>query len=170
MESQLVNRVASSGIVTLNLEDYFPKHDFLVFDISQFLFHGLILKEKEFRLALKEEDWTTYSDKIILIQCSTDAIIPLWAYMLISNYLTGTAKDVFVGSQEEYIKSFMVNALHGIDWTQYSDQRIVVKGCGNKPVPADAYARITQLLRPFVKSIMFGEPCSTVPVFKKPLV
>lgn len=168
METQLVNRVANSGIVTLNLEDFFPKLDFYVFDISEYLFHGLILKEKEFRIALQELEWSPYKDKVVLIQCSSDAIIPLWAYMLITKYLTDTARDVFVGTKEEYIKSYMMVALNQVEWEKYADQRIVIKGCGDHPVPAEAYARITFKLQPFAKSIMFGEPCSTVPVYKKP--
>lgn len=167
MESTLVNRVATSGLITLNLEDYFPKKDIMVFDIAVYLFHGLILKEKEFRVALKEVDWTVYQDKTVLIQCSTDAILPLWSYMLISQYLQGVASDVFVGDESEYIKASYYKTLSGVRWEDFNDQRVVIKGCGHLPVPEEAYAHVTFLLKPFAKSIMFGEPCSTVPVFKK---
>ncbi|MBK8620624.1 MAG: DUF2480 family protein [Saprospiraceae bacterium] len=167
MESSLINRVASSGIMTLNLEDFFPDKDRMIFDIQPYLFHGLILKEKDFRSALKELDWTTFEDKIVLIQCSSDAIIPMWAYMLISQYLEGVAYEVFVGTDAEYIKSWYHKALKENDWSSYHDCRVVVKGCGEKPVPPEAYSMITFLLKPFAKSIMFGEPCSTVPIYKK---
>lgn len=167
MESTIVNRVAASGLLTLNLEDYFPKKEKVVFDIAGYLFHGLILKEKEFRAALKELDWSVYRGKIVLIQCTTDAILPMWSYMLITQYLEGIAHDVFVGDEKEYIKASFYKALSDVPWEEFADQRVVVKGCGQLPVPEEAYARIVFLLKPFAKSIMFGEPCSTVPVFKK---
>ncbi|MBK6363156.1 MAG: DUF2480 family protein [Saprospiraceae bacterium] len=170
METQLINRVASSGIITINLEDFYPTCDFKVFDISDFLFHGLILKEKEFRTTLKELDWSVFRDKTVLILCSTDAIVPLWAYMLISQYLHGVANDIFVGTEKEFIKTWYYHALEKFDWTPYENQKIVVKGCGHKTVPEDAYARITKHLMPIAGSIMFGEPCSTVPVYKKKLM
>jgi hypothetical protein len=167
METQLINRVAGSGIITINLEDFFPKGEFKIFDISDFLFHGLILKEKDFRTALKEMDWKDFSGKIVIVQCSTDAIIPMWAYMLISQYLSGVARDIFVGTEKEFIKGWYYSALEKFDWSVYVDKKIVVKGCGTKPIPEDAYSRITQFLMPVAGSIMFGEPCSTVPVYKK---
>ncbi|MGB4961221.1 MAG: DUF2480 family protein [Saprospiraceae bacterium] len=171
MESTtLVNRVAQSGIITINLEDYFPKHAFDVFDIKDFLFHGLILKEKEFREALKNFEWTKYQSKIVLVVCSTDAIIPLWAYMLIETHLTGIAADTYQGSEEEYLRMHYKNIIQNIDGSSYDGQRIVIKGCGNKPVPSYAYASITAQLKPYAQSIMFGEPCSTVPIFKRPRV
>lgn len=166
MESPLINRVASSGILTLNLEDFFPDKECVVFDIQPYLFHGLILKEKDFRTALKELDWQMYQDKIVLIQCSSDAIIPMWAYMLISQYLEGVASEVFVGTEPEFIKAWYHRILQEKDWSSYEDSRVVVKGCGEKPVPPEAYGVVTFLLKPFAKSIMFGEPCSTVPIYK----
>ncbi len=169
-DTPLVNRVAASGLITLNLEDYFPQAPFKEFDIKDYLFHGLILKEKDFREALKQLDWSMYQDSIVLIGCSTDAVIPLWAYMLIESYLLEIATDTYQGTQEEYLRMYYREALNGVDAAQYSGQRIVIKGCGNKPVPSYAYAKITELLIPFVHSLMFGEPCSTVPIFKKPKV
>ena len=166
----LINRVAESGIITLNLEDFFPKHDFAVFDIKDYLFHGLILKEKDFREALKNLDWSVYDSKIVLVICSTDAIIPLWAYMLIESYLVSTVADTYQGTEEEYLRMHYRNALKNINAAQYQDQRIVIKGCGHKPVPSYAYAFITSVLKPYAQSIMFGEPCSTVPIFKRPRV
>lgn len=171
MESEtLVNRVAESGLITINLESYFPQKQITVFDIKDFLFHGLILKEKEFRDALKILDWSVYQDKIVLVNCSTDAIIPLWAYMLIENYLVDIAADTYQGSTEEYLRMHYKKVIESIEASQYKDQRIVVKGCGTKPVPSLAYAVITKVLKPYAQSIMFGEPCSTVPVFKRPRV
>ncbi|MFN8338666.1 MAG: DUF2480 family protein [Saprospiraceae bacterium] len=168
MESTLVNRVAESGLITINLEDFFPTHSFTIFDLKDYLFHGLILKEKEFRESLKNTDWSTYNDKIVLITCSTDAIIPLWAYMLIESYLVDVAFDTYQGNEEAYLNMHYRNAIGAINAQQYQDQRIVIKGCGDKPVPSYAYAIITSKLKPFAQSIMFGEPCSTVPIFKRP--
>lgn len=171
MESNtLVNRVAESGLITINLEDFFPENFFAVFDIKDYLFHGLILKEKDFREALKNIDWSIYKDKIVLINCSADAIIPLWAYMLIEVYLQDWAYDSYQGNEEEYLRFHYKNVLQKLDTTQFNDQRIVIKGCGNKPVPSYAYALITAVLKPYAQSIMFGEPCSTVPIFKRPRV
>lgn len=169
MESEtLINKVAESGIVTLNLEMFFPEKEFVVFDIKDYLFHGLILKEKEFREALKQLDWLIYQDKIVLVNCTADAIIPLWAYMLIENYLTGIASDSYQGSEEDYLRMHYKKTIESLDVKQYAEQRIVIKGCGQKPVPSFAYAVITKVLKPYAQSIMFGEPCSTVPVFKRP--
>ena len=164
----LVNKVAESGLITINLEQYFPDIQVAVFDIKDYLFHGLILKEKEFREALKQLDWSVYAGKTVMIICSTDAIIPLWAYMLIASGLTGVAKDIYHGTEEEYLKMHYHGALEKIDPEQYKDKRIVIKGCSDKEVPAYAYAKITSLLKPYAQSIMFGEPCSTGPIFKRP--
>jgi hypothetical protein len=166
--STLVNRVAASGLITINLEDYFPKNEIVYFDIKEYLFHGLILKEKDFREAMKQLDWSVYKDKIVLVNCSTDAVIPLWAYMLIENYLITEAWDTYQGTQDEYLRMHYREVLDGIEVGQYIDKRIVIKGCGEKPVPSYAYAKITDRLRPYVHSLMFGEPCSTVPIYKKP--
>lgn len=169
-DAPLVNRIAASGLITLNLEDYYPEADIVEFDIKDYLFHGMILKEKDFRLALKELDLSVYKDKIVLINCSADAVIPLWAYMLIESYLTNVAHDTYQGTQEEYLRMHYRQALDKMDAAQYQDQRIVIKGCGNKPVPSYAYAKISQQLIPYVQSLMFGEPCSTIPIFKRPRV
>jgi hypothetical protein len=164
----LVNKVADSGLITINLEHYFPQASRAVFDLKDYLFHELILKEKEFREALKQLDWTVYDGKTVLVICSTDAIIPLWAYMLIASHLTGIAAGLYHGTEEEYLNMHYHNVLSEIDPEQYKDKRIVIKGCSDKPVPAYAYAKITSLLKPYAQSIMFGEPCSTVPIFKRP--
>ena len=164
----LINRVANSGLITLNLEDHYPGSEMIIFDIKDYLFHGLILKEKDFRKALKEHNWDQYSNKIVLIVCSTDAIIPVWAYMLITGYVEGIAADIFAGDQEEYLKSHYYKVIKGMDLSEYTEKRIVIKGCSNRPVPAAAYLQLTQGLKPYAQSIMYGEPCSTVPIFKRP--
>jgi Protein of unknown function (DUF2480) len=170
MENVLVNRVAESGITIINLEDFFPTTEFAIFDIKDYLFHGMILKEKDFREALKETDWSIFNNKIVLIVCSADAIIPLWAYMLISQYLYQKAVDIYLGSKEDYLQLHFSREIDKVDLLQYKDQRIVIKGCSLKPVPASAYAKITLALKPLALSIMFGEPCSTVPIYKRPRV
>lgn len=167
-DSTLVNRVAASGLITINLEDYFPKNEIVHFDIKDYLFHGLILKEKDFREAMKQLDWSVYKDKIVLVNCSTDSVIPLWAYMLIENYLIIEAWDTYQGTQDEYLRMYYREVIDAIETGQYTDKRIVIKGCGEKPVPSYAYAKITDRLLPYVHSLMFGEPCSTVPIYKKP--
>ncbi|NNF33284.1 MAG: DUF2480 family protein [Saprospiraceae bacterium] len=167
-EDVLINRVANSGLITLNLEDHYPKNDMVTFDIKDYLFHELILKEKDFRMALKELDWQQYQNKILLVLCSTDAIIPVWAYMLITGYAEGIAADIFAGSKEEYLKAHYYKVIKDMDLSEYKEKRIVIKGCSNRPVPAAAYLQLTQGLKPHAQSIMYGEPCSTVPIFKRP--
>jgi hypothetical protein len=166
----LVNRVANSGLITLNLEDYYPQQEIASFDLKGFLFMEMILKEKDFRAALKEFDWTQYEGKILTVFCSADAIIPVWAYMLVATYAEPFATDIFQGTQEEYLKAIYRNVLKDMDFSQYEAKRIVIKGCSNKPVPPAAYLALTTKLRPFAQSIMYGEPCSTVPIFKRPRV
>jgi len=169
MDAPLVNRIAESGIITLNLEEYYPQVEMVSMDLKDYLFQGLILKEKDFRLALKELDWSQYQDKILCVYCSTDAIIPVWAYMLVASYAGPVTQEVYTGTPEEYLKHHYYNVLADIDIASYDNARIVIKGCSNKPVPPSAYASLTEKLRPVAKSIMYGEPCSTVPIFKKPL-
>jgi Protein of unknown function (DUF2480) len=165
----LVNRVADSGLITINMEHWYPEQEVVFFDIKQFLYMELILKEKDFRDALKSFDWNQYQGKIVVVGCSIDAIIPVWAYMLIATNLTNTAFDIF---QSNDIATFLVHhfdrKINEMDISQYADKRIVIKGCSDKPVPEFAYLKITQKLLPIVQSIMYGEPCSTVPVFKRP--
>ncbi|HMO39910.1 MAG TPA: DUF2480 family protein [Saprospiraceae bacterium] len=168
MEETLVNRVANSGLITLNLEDFFPKAAVVVFDLKDYLFMELILKEKDFRAALKEHNWEQYQDKILLVYCSTDAIIPVWAYMLVTAYAAPYANDIFQGNADTYYTAAFAKTLADMDAAQYEGQRIVIKGCSNRPVPASAYVALTRKLQPYAQSIMYGEPCSTVPVFKRP--
>src|SRR5206468_10235479 len=139
----------------------------LIFDLKDYLFMGLILKEKEFREALKQKDWTPFTGKYVAVTCSADAIIPLWAYMLAGTYLQPVAKDVYVGTEKEMYKHIVLKSLNQIQPSAYNDQRVVVKGCGEIEVGNYAYAEITKILTPVVKSIMYGEPCSTVPIYKR---
>ena len=166
----LVNRVASSGLITINLEDFFPKEELLIFDLKGFLFKELILKEKDFRAALKTHDWTQYQDKNLAIFCSTDAIIPVWAYMLVTAYAVPYAKEIFQGNIKQFYAVAFQKTLANLDASQYHQKRIVIKGCSNKPVPPAAYVELTKKLQPYAQSIMYGEACSTVPIFKRPRV
>jgi hypothetical protein len=168
MPEELINRVANSGLVTLNLENFFPPEEVLQFDLKDYLFMELILKEKEFRQALKEHDWEQYRGKHVVVFCSSDAIIPVWAFMLVGAYAAPVAASVFQGSKEEFYKQAFMQALSRLDVSQHEGARIVIKGCSNKPVPPAAYVELTRLLQPFAQSIMYGEPCSTVPIFKRP--
>ena len=168
MDKPLINRVAESGLININLEHYFPQEEFAFFDIKDYLYMELILKEKDFRAALKAFDWSTIEGKILLVTCSADAIVPTWAYMLIASKAQPFAKEVFEGTQEEYLKLHYKAVLNSLDIAAYEDQRIVIKGCSEKPVPTYAYLLLTALVRPVAKSVMFGEPCSTVPIYKKP--
>ncbi|MEZ4911743.1 MAG: DUF2480 family protein [Saprospiraceae bacterium] len=164
----LVNRVAESGLITISLEKYFPKNDFEIFDIKSYLFQGLILKEKDFREAMQNIDWNTYQDKIVLVINTADAIIPLWAYMLITKYLGGIAHDVFCGTKMDYLSQYYKHIIESIDPEDYIDKRLVIKGCADVELPPQAYVSIVQRLMLHAQSIMFGEPCSTVPIFKRP--
>jgi len=167
MAEEFVNKVAESGIITLDLESYFPAEEIVLFDMKQYLFMELILKEKDFRQALKELDTAVYKNKIAAITCSADAVIPMWAYMLVSGVLQPVASEIIFGNEETARKQLLLKNIRTININEYTDKRVVIKGCGEKPVPEEAYVEITKLLRPVAKSIMYGEPCSTVPVFKK---
>ena len=167
MSEAIVNKVAESGLITIDLENYYPKGDVAVFDMKDYLFMGMILKEKDFREALKNLDWEKYRDKYVAITCSADAVIPVWAYMLVSSGLSGVAKDFVLGDEKELHRTLFLKNLSSINASEYIDQRIIIKGCGETPIADFAYAEITKLLRPVAKSIMYGEPCSTVPVYKK---
>ncbi len=167
MNETIVNKVAGSGLITLNLEAYLPEGEFLSFNLKEHLFMGLILKEKDFREALKTMDWQPFENQNVFINCTADAIIPVWAYMLVTTYLQPVARDVFVGNEAEMKKYKFIKKLTQINVEDFRDQRVVIKGCGDVQIDAFAYAEITKLLLPVVKTIMYGEPCSTVPVYKK---
>lgn len=167
MSEPIINKVAESGLISIDLAQYFPTNEIVVFDIKPYLFMELILKEKDFRTSLNSIDWSSYQDKIVGIFCSADAIIPMWANMLIVANLTPFAKAIYFGDENKTRELVLLQAINNIDNSIYEDQRIVVKGCGDTPIGESAYIAITQKLRPVVKSIMYGEPCSTVPVYKK---
>ena len=166
MAEEVINQISQSALTTLDLEKYFPEESVLLFDLKPFLFMELILKEKDFRAALQSTDWTQYKDQLVGVYCSSDAIIPLWAYMLVASYLEPIAKDVIQGDEQTVIRPILLKRIGAIDPREFQDKRVVVKGCGEKAIGAFAYLEITRLLRPVVKSIMYGEPCSTVPIFK----
>jgi hypothetical protein len=166
MQEEIINKVSQSALVTLDLESFFPTVEIQIFDLKPFLFMELILKEKDFRTALSTADWSIYSNKIVGVFCSADAVIPVWAYMLVTSYLQPIAKEVIMGDEAAVIRQILTKQIQAIDPNEYKDQRVVVKGCGDRPIGDFAYLEITKLLRPVAKSIMYGEPCSTVPVFK----
>ncbi len=167
MDEVIINKVSESGLITLNLEEYYPKEDIVLFDMKDHLFMGLILKEKDFREALKNLDLRIYSEKAVAVTCSADAVIPIWAYMLVAGYLQPVAKEIIFGTEEELKKQLLMNNIAKINLDEFVDKRVVIKGCGELPVGEAAYLLATKLLRPITKSIMYGEPCSTVPIFKR---
>lgn len=166
MSDEIINRVAESGIITIDLKEYFPEGEIVLFDIKNHLFRELILKEKDFREALKNIDWSIYTGKNLAITNTADAIIPMWAYMLVASYAEPFAKEICFGSEKEFVQASMLNKIAAIQPGDFADKRIVIKGCGDVTIPEAAYIAITTKLRPVVKSLMFGEPCSTVPVYK----
>jgi len=166
-EQPLVNRVKKSPLVTLNLETYYPDFPIVEFDLKDFLFKGLLLREKEFRTAIQEIDWSMYEGQVLCVTCSTDAIIPVWAYMLVASEAAPFVIESFHGKKEQYLQFYFKEQIKAEDWTKYKNGLIVIKGCSEKEVPHSAYLDLTAALQPHARSIMFGEACSTVPVFKK---
>ena len=167
IQENFVNKVAQSGLVTLDPAAFYPQGERVVYDIKDNLFMELILKEKDFREFVKTHDWAQYQEKYVAVTCTADAIVPAWAYMLLANRLAPYAKEVVFGDAEVLETVLFVKSIAGLDVEQYRDQRIVIKGCGDIPVPVSAYVELTKKLTPVVKSLMFGEPCSTVPIYKK---
>jgi hypothetical protein len=167
MSEEIINKVAQSGLTTLDLETFYPENEIVVFDLKSMLFMEMIIKEKDFRETLLNTDWSVFEGQIVTVTCSADAIIPMWAYMLVASYLQPFASGVYFGNREEATNQYLLDQIRLLDTNQYADKRIVVKGCGDKNVGPAAYLEITNRLRPVVKSIMYGEPCSTVPIFKK---
>jgi hypothetical protein len=167
MSEEIINKVAQSGLIEFNLEDYYPSGERILLDIRDHLFQGLILKEKDFREYVKMEDWSAFKNKFVAITCTADAIVPTWAYMLLSSALSPFAKKFIFGNLETLETVLFIEALSGMDVEKFRDCRVVIKGCSNLPVPVSAYVEIMRLLRPVTKSLMYGEPCSTVPLYKK---
>jgi len=167
IQENIINKVAQSGLVTLDPAEFYQPGERVIYDIAPNLFQGLILREKDFREFVKEHDWTQYEGKNIGIICSADAIVPAWAYMLLANRMAPYANEVVFGDLETLETVLFSKAIAKLDAEQYRDQRMVIKGCGDIPVPVSAYVAITEKLTPVVKSLMFGEPCSTVPLYKR---
>lgn len=165
---EIINRVANSGLITLDLGDMYPQGERVLFDIKSCLFQELILREKDFRQFIATHDWAQYRDKYVALTCSVDAIIPDWSWMLLASALEPFAKKIVFGDLEKLETVLFDGLLTELDAEQYRDQRVVVKGCGDKPVPKTAYIEMVRKLQPVAKSIMYGEPCSTVPIYKRP--
>lgn len=166
MEDEIINRVANSKLVTVNLEDYYPKGPRVLFDIKDWLFEGLVLREKDFRNQVAEFNWTQYQDSYVALTCSTDAIIPGWAFMLISIQLQPYAKRVIIGDLEALETAIYQDIITNLDVSEFKDMPIIIKGCSKKPVPQNAYIMLANKLKPVAKSIMYGEACSSVPLYK----
>ena len=165
--SELKNRVADSGLITIDLETLVPHTEVTEFDLKDYLFQGLVLREKDFREALKSHDWTAYEGKVLLVYCSSDAIIPPWAQMLVATHAMPFASDVFPGNFDAWLETRYQAAIDAMDIDTLANARIVVKGCSSRKVPNGAYLHLVKRLQPVVRSLMFGEPCSTVPVYKR---
>ncbi len=167
IQENIINKVAQSGLVSFDLAELYPQGERIVYDIKDNLFHGLILREKDFREFVKDHNWEQYQDKHVAITCTADAIVPTWAYMLLANKITLFAKTVAFGDLATLETLLFEKALAGLDIERFRDQRIVVKGCGDIEVPVSAFVELTNRLTKVAKSIMYGEPCSTVPVYKR---
>jgi hypothetical protein len=167
MADEIINRVANSKLITINLEDYYPQGNRVLFDIKDWLFEGFVLREKDFRNQVSEFNWSQYQNSYIALTCSTDAIIPGWAYMLLSIQLQPYAKKTVIGSLENLETAIYQDVISNLDVEEFKDKPIIIKGCSKKPVPQNAYIMLANKLQPFAKSIMYGEACSSVPLFKK---
>ncbi|MGB5205621.1 MAG: DUF2480 family protein [Eudoraea sp.] len=165
--SEIVNRVAQSKLLTFDLEDYYPAGERVLLDIKEWLYEEIILKEKDFRAHVANHDWEQYNDAYVALCCSTEAIIPGWAYMLVSTKLQPHAKKVVLGSLEDLETTLFQTIIEDLDISDFKDKPVIIKGCSNKPVPPNAYLWATIKLQPVAKSIMYGEACSSVPLFKR---
>jgi hypothetical protein len=167
MAEEIINRVANSKLVVIDLEDYYPKGERILFDIKDWLYEGFVLKEKDFRAHAATHDWSQYQNAYVALSCSTDAIIPAWAFMLLSINMEPYVKKSIIGLLENLETSIYQDLIHHLDLSDYKDKPVIIKGCSNKPVPENAYIMLSQKLTPIAKSIMYGEACSAVPLFKK---
>jgi len=166
MENEITNKVANSGIITIDLEQFITEGERVLFDIKPLLFSEFILKEKDLREFIKTNDWSSYRNKLVALTCSNDAIVPTWAYMLLTLALEPYAKKIVFGNLKDLENLLFAEKISELDVSKYKDARVVIKGCGDKPLPTNAFVQITTLIKPLAKSIMYGEPCSTVPLFK----
>jgi len=167
LSEEIVNRVVNSKLITIDLEDYYPEGNRVIVDISEWLYEGIILKEKEFRQSLQEHNWSQYQDKYVALACKADAIIPSWAYLLITTKLSPFAKKVVVGNLELLETVIFQEIILNLNIENFQDKPVIIKGCSNKPIPETVSVQLVERLLPFAKTIMFGEACSTVPLFKK---
>lgn len=167
MKDEIVNRVANSKLITIDLEDFYPEGKRVLFDIKDWLFEGFVLREKDFRKQVSEFDWSQHKNQYVALTCSTDAIVPGWAYMLLSLHLEPFSKKVIVGDLEQLETSIYQDVIQKLDIFEYEGKPIIIKGCSNKPVPQNAYIMLSNKLKPVAKSIMYGEACSSVPLYKK---
>ena len=167
MSDEIINRVANSKLVNIDLEDYYPKGERLIFDIKDWLLEGFVLREKDFRKQASEHNWEQYKNCFGALTCATDAIVPAWAYMLLSTYLEPYASKTVIGDLNTLETSIYQDIISTLDVSEFHDKPIIIKGCSNKPIPDNAYIQLTTKLKPIVKSIMYGEACSSVPLFKK---
>ena len=167
MADEIINRIANSKLVNIDLEEFYPEGKRVLFDIKEWLFEGIILKEKDFREYVKNHDWSQYQDSYVALTCSEDAIIPSWAYLLLSSELASYAKKVVVGNLELLETSIFQEVVADLNTTEFEDKPIIIKGCADKPIPPSAFTFLVQKLQPIAKTIMYGEACSTVPLYKK---
>ncbi|MCH8903304.1 MAG: DUF2480 family protein [Bacteroidetes bacterium] len=166
-EDQIINKVEASGLLKIDLEEFVNEDDLMEFDIKPFLFQETILKEKDFRASLKNIDWSVYESKIVGVYCSVDAIIPTWAYMLVAVYLEPYAKEIEYGAKEELINKIISKAITKLDVQVYANEKVIIRGCSKYSIPESSYLEIAKKLKPVVKSIMYGDACSTVPLYKR---
>jgi hypothetical protein len=167
LPEEIINRVANSKLVTFNLEDLYPVGERVAFDISPWLLDGVVLRENDFRKQASDHDWSQYQNNYVALYCSTDAIVPGWAFLLLSLHLAPFAKKVTVGTLDQLETILFAEMLQNIDISEFTDKPVIIKGCANKPIPENAYVLLAQKLQPVAKSIMYGEACSSVPLFKK---
>ena len=166
MAGEIINRVSNSQLITIDLTDYAPKVSVKELDIKDFLFQGIVLKEKEFRVNLKEFDFSNYTNKTVALNCSADAIVPMWAFMLVTSYLNSVNADIHFGIKEDVFQQIFTNNINSIDASKFENKKVIVKGCGQIPLKESLYIAITKKLQNTVSSLMFGEACSAVPVLK----
>jgi len=167
MQDEIINRVANSKLVTINLEDYYPQGKRILFDIKDWLFEGFVLREKDFRDQVKQFNWSQFKDNYVALTCSSDAIIPAWAFILLSIHLEPFSKKTVIGNLELLETSIYQDVLNTLDISGFSNKPIIIKGCSKKPVPQNAYIMLANKLKPIAHSIMYGEACSSVPLYKK---
>ena len=164
---EIINKVAESGLIQLDLADFKPKNELVEIDLAAQLWQGLVIREKDFRDWIKQNDWTLYTDKAVFVHCSVDAIVPTWAYMLVASALEGAASDIHIGQKDELYRTMIHKAIFAQNPEQFIDGKVIIKGCSDIGSPEFAMVEMVKFLQPLVQSIMYGEPCSTVPVYKR---